>query len=507
MTILDSPHKYFEAALELLGESWLKNQLQSDDESANKEKPEYEVPLSHDEPLPVAKAYRMAKEDIQDNQTEIIELPEWRNESLEVLRLGKKYDTIKTVPVIDPDGSKLNDTTIIDLYRDKLRSRDKFESSRYELEVAAAYKEIGHTPELIEESESKNKTPDIILTDLTPSVQIECKHCRKQSDNEVKQANRAKELFENIRTQLSQEIHTVLLELERTPNKNEVESVNQYFPSAEDIGSSRKSQFSLPFGEVKIVSLPSEEPILYPKYDTEAFDIMNNIYNDIIRPVLSNYMNIDKEFNEFGNVVLLFESKDRKATLLIRRLNFIGINESTWGADIYNRLRNQFTDVSKKFDENPSVLHIDFPSMNEGDSLQSLELRKHAGGALKPRPDISGVVISGLIHQPTFSKEAITRRRVHIPHYQPNHELPEEYNGMDAETAQSVDEMMKNTVMKDLLYDPQGDKKAVNQEEGSLSFRFKANESRPKENKKFIFDIISDDKKSVMKLSITPEEK
>jgi hypothetical protein len=289
--------------------------------------------------------------------------------------------------------------------------------------------------------------------------------------------------------------------------KNEVENTHQYLPAVEAINSSRKSHFSLPFGEITIVSLPSEEPILYPKYDTEAFDIMNNIYNYIIRPVVSNYINIDKNFTEFGNVVLLFESQERKATLLIRRLKFIGINESTWGTNVYNRLRNQFTDVSKKFDNKPSVLHINFPNMNEGDSLQSLEVRKHAGGALKPRPDISGVVISGLIHQPTFSKEVITRRQISIPHYQPNQELPEDYELIDAEAAQSVDEMMKNTVMKDLLNDPQGDKKAVAQEEGSLSFRFKPNESTPRENKKFIFDIISEDEKSIMKLSITPEEK
>jgi hypothetical protein len=505
MTVLDSPRKHFESALELLGESWLKNQVQLNDDSGE-EKAEYSVPIPHDEPPPVAKAYRMAREDIQDIQTNIIELPEWRNETLEFLRLGKIYDILKGIPIIDPDGNQLENTTIIDLYRDKLRSTDKFESSRYELEVAAVYNEIGHTPALIEETESENKTPDIELIDLTPSVQVECKHCRKQSDEEAKQANRANTLFENIRSQLPQESHAVLIELDRTPVKNEVENIKEYLPQSETINSSRKSHFSLPFGEITIVSLPSEEPILYPKYDTEAFDIMNNIYNDIIRPAVSNYMNIDKDFTEFGNVVLLFESQERKATLLIRRLNFIGINESTWGTNVYNRLRNQFTDVSKKFDNKPSVLHIDFPNMNEGDSLQSLELRKHAGGALKLRPDISGVIISGLIHQPTFSKEAITRRRISIPHYQPNQELPEDYEPIDPEAAQSVDEMMKNTVMKELLDDPQGDKKAVAQDEGSLSFRFKPNESRPEENNKFIFDIISEDEKSIMKLSITPDK-
>lgn len=506
MSVLDSPSEYFESALELLGESWLKSQIQSE-EDADEKSAQYEVPTSHDEPPPVAKAYRMAQEDIHDNQTDLINLPEWRNESLEFLRLGKVYDTLKNAPIVDPDGNKLENTTVSELYQDDLQSYDKFESSRYELEVAAAYNELGHTPAIVKESESKNKTPDIELIDLTPSVQIECKHCRKQSDKEAKQSNRANKLFENIRTQLPPESHAVVLELERTPVKKEVENVHQYFSTAEAINSSRKSHFSLPFGEITIVSLPSEEPILYPKYDTDAFDIMNNIYEDIIRPVVSNYMNIDKDFTDFGNVVLLFESQGRKATLLIRRLNFIGINESTWGTNVYNRLRNQFTDVSKKFDNKPSVLHIDLPSMNEGDSLQFLELRKHAGGALKPRPDISGVVISGLIHQPTFSKEAITRRRISIPHYQPNQELPEDYGLIDAETAQSVDEMMKNTVMEELLDDPQGGKKAVAQGEGSLSFRFKPNESRPEENKKFIFDIMSEDEKSIMILSITPEEK
>lgn len=352
MSVLDSPSEYFESALELLGESWLKSQIQSE-EDADEKSAQYEVPTSHDEPPPVAKAYRMAQEDIHDNQTDLINLPEWRNESLEFLRLGKVYDTLKDSPIVDPDGNKLENTTISELYRDDLQSYDKFESSRYELEVAAAYNELGHTPAIVKESESKNKTPDIELIDLTPSVQIECKHCRKQSDKEAKQSNRANKLFENIRTQLPPESHAVVLELERTPVKKEVENVHQYFSTAEAINSSRKSHFSLPFGEITIVSLPSEEPILYPKYDTDAFDIMNNIYEDIIRPVVSNYMNIDKDFTEFGNVVLLFESQGRKATLSIRRLNFIGINESTWGTNVYNRLRNQFTDVSKL-----SLIHI-----------------------------------------------------------------------------------------------------------------------------------------------------
>jgi len=152
-------------------------------------------------------------------------------------------------------------------------------------------------------------------------------------------------------------------------------------------------------------------------------------------------------------------------------------------------------------------LHINFPDLKEGDSLQELELRKHAGRQLTLRSDVSGVVVSGLIYYPTFSEELITRRRFEIPNYQPNYELPDGYKPMDPETAQSVDAMMKNDVNEDLLRDPEGAKKAIVQQEGTLSFRFKPNETRPKKERKFVFDIISEDKKTRMNLAITPDEK
>ena len=507
METIDSPHEKFQSALDLIGESWLKNHLPVDEGDADEDPVEYEVPITHNEPPPVVKAYRMAREDIQDDQTELIELPEWRNESLDFLRIGQAYELVKDSPVIEPNGNQLANTSVKELFHDRLRSKSEFESSRYELEVAAAYKEIGHTPAFVKEDENNKKTPDIELVDLNPTVQIECKHCRKQSDNEQKQANRANKLFEAIQSQLPPESHIVLLELDKTPTKKEVEDIQNGLPLSSDTKISARLDVTLPFGEMIIIPLPTKEPIIYPKYNSKGFEVLVNFYNDIIKPAISNELGLDNDFDDFGNSVMLFEAKSGKVTLHIRRVNFIAIRESTWGTDIYNRFQNQFSDVSKKFDDKPSVLHVDFPDLKEGDSLQELKIRKHAGGQLTLRPDVSGVVVSGLIYHPTFSEESIIRRRIEIPNYQPKHELPEGYKPMDPDTAQSVDAMMKNDLNEELLTDPKGGEKAIAQREGTLSFRFKPNESRPDQEKKFILDIISEDENTRLMLAITPEGK
>ncbi|WP_435067574.1 hypothetical protein [Haloplanus sp. C73] len=507
MPTVESPHEKFRSALDLVGESWLEKHLRIDETDADKDQVAYEVPIPHDDLPPVVKAYRMAKEDLHEDQTEVIDLPDWRNESLDFLRLGQIYETIKDAPIIDPDGNQLKEVSVKEIFCERLRSESEFESSMYELEVAAAYNEIGHTPAFLKEDETNEKTPDIELIDLNPSVQIECKHCRKQSDEERKQAYRANKLFEEIRTHLPVESHIVILELDETPTKKEVENIRYNLPLSEEIENSPRLDVRVPFGRITILSFPSEEPILYPKYKTNAFDLMNNFYEDLIEPAISNSLEIGKKLDDFGNWVLLFEAIDRKATLLVRNVNFIAIQKSTWGTDIYNRFQNQFTDVSKKFGNKPSILHINFPNLNEGDSLQELKIRQHTGRQLTPRPDISGVVVSGLIYYPNLSEELITRRRIEIPNYQPKHELPDGYRPMDPDSAQSVDMMMKNDVNKELLGDPKGGEKAIAQQEGSLSFRFKPNETRPKQEKKFILDIISEDENNRLILAITPSEK
>lgn len=506
---MDSPEERFKSAVSLLGESWLENHLDSESKNDSGSKTSYQVPQSHDQPPPVVKSYRMAREDLYDEQTTFIDLPDWRNEALEFLRLGYVFEITENAPIVDPNGSLLNGVSVKQLYQDRLRSQDEYESSRYELEVAAAYKELGHEPAFIKEDLSPEQTPDIVLRDLSPTVQIECKHCRKQSDEEKKQSKRANILFENIRSALPGGSYIVILDLDRTPTKSEVERVSDYLPSSNEIGSSRKTELTIPFAELSIIEFPFEAPFPHSVYDMEGFEIMNSFHDDFIRPVLSRDLNIDKKFRDFGNSVLLFEAKRNKTTLLIRRVTFIAIKESTWGSDVYKRFRNQFKKVSGKFDGTPAVLHIDFPNLEEGDSLQELELRKHAGGELKMRPALSGVVVSGLIQYPVFSDDLITRRRIHIPNYNPKYELPDQYKPLEgvSDRGISIDQLMKSSVQEELLRDPKGGKKALNQEEGTLSFRFKPDEPRPQEESKFIIDGISEDENTRLALSITPDER
>lgn len=506
---MDSPDEKFETAVSLLGEFWLEDHLDSASTDNSESQPPYEVPQSHDQPSQVVKSYRMAREDLYDEQTDFIDLPDWRNEALEFLRLGQVFELIEDAPILDPDGNLLKDITVKQLFKGRLRSREEYESSRYELEVAAAYKELGHEPAFIKEDLSPEQTPDIVLRDIEPTVQIECKHCREQSDEEKKQSERANLLFENIRSALPDESYIVILDLDRTPTKSEVERVSDYLPTSSEISSSRKTELTIPFAELSIVEFPFDAPFLHPVHGMDGFEIMTSFYDDVIDPVLSSDLYIDKEFRDFGNSVLLFEAKRNNTALLIRRVTFIAIKESTWGSDLYGRFRNQFKNVSGKFDDNPAVLHIDFPNLEEGNSLQELELRKHAGGELKMRSALSGVVVSGLIHYPAFSDDLLTRRRIHIPNYNPDYELPDQYKPLEGVSDRGVsrDQLMKNSVQEDLLRDPKGEQKALNQEEGTLSFRFKPNESRPQKEPKFIIDGVSEDENTRLTLGITPDER
>lgn len=501
----DSRQEYFQAAKNLIGESWLNNQIQSDQVEASDNTSGYELKLAQDDLPPVAVAYKQAKDDLQGDQTEIIELPELRNKSIDFLHLGKSYQSVRNNPIIDSKGNILSEYTIKELFRDRLRSTSEYQSSKYEMLVGAAYDELGHTPAFIKEDESQTKTPDIELIDLSPNVQIECKHCRKKSDNDVKQANKTNILFENISSYLPEKSHAILLELDETPTRLDVDRIGEYLIKPSEIKSNSVNTVSVPFGKVKIIPLALEEPILYPSYDTQWINLMTEFYEDIIKPAVVNYTGINKDFTDYGKSIVLFETKNNKAVLNIRRVNFIGILESTWGTDIYNRFQNQFKGVSGKFDNKPSVLHINFPDINEGDTTQEQNLRKHAGRQLIPRPDLSGVVVSGTIYHPTFSNDIATQRTIKIPNYDANHELPEEYKLIETESAIAIDERMKSA-KTDIADDPDAARKAVFQKEGSLTFRFKPNEKLSGDKELYIFDFSSENKNKRVKLAATPDE-
>lgn len=508
---MEAPQQYFDSAVDLLGERWLETQRKRyfDTDSGQRVNDiSHEFPIPSDDPPNIVKQYRISKEDLEDDQDEFIEFPKFREDSLRFYQLGKIFEEVIDCPILDPDGEVIEELSTEEFYRGDLRDEEHFEAKRYEMEVAASYASAGYSPGFVAEHKSTSKSPDIILLDTEEETQIECKRCATRGHDAETHSNNINLLFENTRKNIDDSNYIALFDLSRPPTRGEINTVSDSLSDDLRIPSAGSLNIQLPFGTLFITDFLSSPPFKQPAFGLEGMEYMAQFYNSRVRPVLAGKLGIDEGPTDLGNWILSSESQRNGSIILNRDVIWMGLKEAPWNDESLKRFKRQFRGVTDKFDDCCSILHIDYPEMNEGDSYQEIQLRKKAGGELKQRPAISAVTVSGLILNPIFADDKITRRTIFIPNYGADHEIPDSFgpSGQSIEQSKSADQLLTNNVRDDLLQDPDGHRKAVAQDEGSISFRFKPNEAREFDEAKKIFDIISPDGDTRLLLEVTPEE-
>lgn len=492
----------FESAVDLLGKEWLHRNHEEYYGSDTKSK---ELPFNSESAPPAVIQYHTSKVDFQEEGENPLNFTGFRNDTLEFLMLGRVWDKVRQCEVIHPNGELLPSLSPKELYQEELRTSERYFDKRFELEVAATYIELGHKPALIAEDRTPSKSPDLELTDFEERIQIECKRCSSKSVSEEKRDNKINVLFGNAHKALPSGPFIVLFDLSRVPTRREVEDIGKEITEVPHLTPFDMVSYDLPYGKVHIIK--NEGPFHQPIYGLEGFEIMTETYESIIRPVLKEKLDVDEDPEDLGNWAFLTEARTNSVVAQHREPVWVGLKEEFGESDLIKRFRNQFSGVSDKFDTGSSILHIDYPDLREGDSVQDFELRKNAGGRLKQRPKLSAAVISGKIYHPVFSDDLIKRSRIIVPNYDPECPLPDSF-GPDGDNFNDLisSDQLRREMNVDAVKDEEAGREAIGRDEGTIYFRFKPRESRSTDREKHILRQESLDGNTRMELNVTPEE-
>jgi hypothetical protein len=492
----------FESAIDLLGEEWLQRNHEKYYKNETKSK---KFAFNSESAPPAVIQYHGSKVDLQEEDENPLNYQGFRNDTLEFLMLGRVWDKVSECDVIHPAGESLPDLSPKELYQGELRTSERYFDKRFELEVAATYIELGHKPAFIAESKTESKSPDLELTDFKERIQIECKRCTSKSVDEEKRDNKINILFQNLHNLLPSGSFIALFDLSRVPTRSEVENIGSMVSEIPRLDQYEEIAYGLPYGKVHIIK--NESSFLQPIYGLEGIEIMMEAYESIVRPVLKKKLDIDEDAEDLGNWAFLTETKTNAVAAQHREPVWVGLKTGFDESDLIKRFRNQFSGISDKFDAGPSILHIDYPDLREGDSVQDFELRKNAGGRLKQRPKLSAAVVSGKIHRPVFSDDIIRRNRIIIPNYDPDYPLPSSFGPDEGDFTDLISsDQLRRDMDVEAVKNEKAGKEAIGRDEGTILFRFKPRESKSTDQEKHIIKQESLDGNTRIELNVTPEE-
>lgn len=494
---MESREDQFEAARDFIGRDWLESK---ESEFYESEKTDHRY---GEAPPEIVRLFRIARMDLAGDREELFNEQELRENAVEFLYIGQVVENVRDIDVIAPSGDVQETTSVQNQFQEFLRNDDDVWSAFYEMETASRYVDAGHEVAFIDEDLTDTKSPDLEIRDLDQRVQIECKRCSQQSDKAQTESNLLEKLFQSVKSSIENESYIALFDLEELPDGDQVESIESEVPRSPTIGPD--SPISLPFGELYILEFAQPDVIEQPIAGLEGFDILSDFYEVYVRPVLASRLGVDKTASDLGYWEL--DSNYQRSSAIARHKDpiWIGIKQSR-ESEALSRFRNQFRGVSSKFADCPGLLHIHLSDLRPGDAHQKLQLRQQAAGELRHRPEISGVFVDGRDIRYEEHAVGVYTPTMYVPHYNPDYKPPADIGlyESDHDDAVAFDEVASDAD-EELMSDPEGFRKAIEQSKGTISFRFQPEATLDVDEPKKISDIISRDGDRRLLLEITPE--
>jgi hypothetical protein len=487
----------FEAARDFIGRDWLKSK---ESEFYESEKIDHRY---GEAPPEIVRLFRIAKMDLAGDGEELFNERELRENAVEFLYIGQVVKSVQDLDVITPSGDIQETTSVQNQFQEFLRNDDSIWSAFYEMEAASRYLDAGYEVAFINEDLTDTKSPDLEIRDLDQRVQIECKRCSRQSDKAQTESNIFEKLFQSVKSRIEYESYIALFDLEVLPEGNQVDSIESEVPRSPTIGPN--SPISLRFGDLYVIEFAQPDIIEQPIPGLEGFEILSEFYEVYVRTVLASRLGVDRTASELG--YWEFDSSYQRSATIARHKDpiWIGIKQSR-GSESLSRFRNQFKGVSSKFADCSGLLHIHLSDFRPGDAHQKLQLRQQAAGELRHRPEISGVFVDGRDIRYEEHGVGVDTPSMYVPHYNPDYKPPADIGlyESDHEDAVAYDRVVSDAD-EELMSDPEGFRKAIEQSEGTISFRFQPERTLDVDESKKIIDIESQDSDKRVVLEITPE--
>lgn len=411
--------KYFEKAVEFIGEDWLKERdthLQESD-------------THRDPPTPVQQYHRALRElnyvnDEFDEHFHGISRP-----TLRIINLGRFVAALEdSAAIVDPVDYDVIETDVSTRFSERLRDRSEFEKTAYEIRTGALYAQRGHTVQFIDETNDK-KTPDILLR--TPfKVFVECKRVDGMGGDAKKQESVTKELNERAVNHILPG-HVVLYDYNRRPRRDETSDVAGQIPQSVP-GLSTVVQ--LPFGTVTLYNINrilDGTPVWLPSTGNRLGTMQKDLYDIYIAPIAERVFGEEMTTSDLSFKMRMDcnDTDDTGPIEVYTDFRFSGAPVAS-GRDYVTRVARQVSRAYGKFGKDtPNIVHIDTPFPAKKAEDHSDEVREAIGGELASTRRVTAVTLTLPVTEASESSvTGLRHQAASIRHFDPYTDLPKSFD-------------------------------------------------------------------------------
>jgi len=383
----------FNAAVEFIGSQWLHTQYETQLEENDSNKTDIRNRYTPN----LIKQYQSAGiylGKLEDKFPEI--LPEGRpNQSaLKFTNFGRYIRNLDGATVVSPD-EKIIDKTLKEIFRPRLRNPDEYEQTVYEIQVGSMYSQVGESVYFIEEGNTK--APDILIDRAGKNIKIECKRCGLPGARAER-----KGIYESLINKLTANSHAgaiFIIDLNRQPTPQEAQEIDHYLP--DDITRRTSREIPAPFGEIHVIpysKLSRIKPV--PTGGLNQEESLALFYDFYILPEIYTRFGEEIGMHEFEQSSI--RPAENKVAVTDTKMEyydpmFIGIRYEARD-DLVQPVINQFNKARKKFKkDNPNILHIDVPFLDDLSKEEFVNLHQRIRGKLNVNRRISAVSLTSEI--------------------------------------------------------------------------------------------------------------
>lgn len=438
-----NPSEDFDSAVDFLGEEWLKQRHAEYYDTGN----DGEIDYIGDSPPSVVQWYHSARDFLAGTDYSSMLAGFEATSAIRFLEIGACVELLQGSRIVSSEGHQ-SERSLKQLYRPDLRTAGQNpEEILYELRTASWYAQAGHEIAFIDEDMAASKTPEFRIVDTSPHVDVECKRVRKGSQEEEKISRLLNEFINRIAKSV---VNPFVAYLE-TDEDLSPEKLQTLLSNIDDYGFlTAETSISVPVGTLHLCPITESFPYRVFQRVIAKHSLLGAVSHLIVRPTIENGASFEVENVEQGAVLCQAKEGDPG---LIGWCAWVGIDKDVDLSRNVTRAARQFRGTSEKFDSSRAgLLHVEIPEYQRFQSAHQLELRNAIAGELKPRSEITGVVLTANDYRRTDHGGKLHMLYTVVPHYSPDVELPDGFHpfGISFDSATSGHKRMDESLNEEL---------------------------------------------------------
>ncbi len=315
-----------------------------------------------------------------------------QEQALRFINFGTFLHEIDSAGIVTASGKWL-DESLADFSRPRLRNPDEYQQTVSEIRAGSIYANMDYDVYFIEEG--NQKAPDLWIPFQDSEIKIECKRCG--TPGSIKDR---KGIYESLINRITSATHNpsiFLFDLDRLPSPKEAQNVDQYLPS--ELNRRTEKDIEAPFGDIHILSyMEYTRTKGIPSYGLDSDEQLEFLYDYYIKPAI--YAKTGEELDLYDSFESATIEPDGNKVAVSPKTTeyfdpmFVGIRYDG-DDDLITPVVRQFDAARGKFGkEDPNILHIEVPYLDELSQEQFEELHQRLRGKLNVNSRVSVVVVT-----------------------------------------------------------------------------------------------------------------